>query len=107
MEKRGKNVIVIMEGELDHHTSAEAREKIDRYINMGIVQNLIFDFKNLKFMDSSGIGVIIGRYKLMQKNDGKVAVVDANPHINRIITISGLHKIVSVYKNLDDALQTM
>lgn len=107
MEKRGENVIVIMEGELDHHTSVQAREKIDRYINMGIVKNLIFDFKGLKFMDSSGIGVIIGRYKLMQKTDGKVAVVNANPHIKRIIMISGLHKIISLYKNLDDALQTM
>ena len=106
-ESSGKTLVVKMEGELDHHTSAEIRERIDREIEKGAKKNLIFDFGKLTFMDSSGIGVIIGRYKQIQNIGGKVAIANVNPHAERIINISGLHKIFPIYNSTKDALQNI
>jgi stage II sporulation protein AA (anti-sigma F factor antagonist) len=102
-----RTLIAKIEGELDHHTSIEIREKIDREINRNQIKNLIFDFENLNFMDSSGIGVIIGRYKYIQKLNGKVSIANLNLHVQRIITVSGLHKIVPIFDNVQDALKEM
>jgi stage II sporulation protein AA (anti-sigma F factor antagonist) len=100
-----RTLIARIEGELDHHTSVEIREKIDREINKNQIKNLIFDFEKLNFMDSSGIGVIIGRYKYIQKLNGKVYIANLVPQVERVITISGLHKIVPVFNNVQDALK--
>ncbi|MGE4284130.1 MAG: anti-sigma F factor antagonist [Clostridia bacterium] len=102
-----RTLIAKIQGELDHHTSVEVREKIDKEINMKQIKNLIFDFEGLSFMDSSGIGVVIGRYKQIQKISGKIGIVGLNPQTDRIINISGLHKIIPVYNNLNDAIKEM
>ncbi|WHH60448.1 anti-sigma F factor antagonist [Petroclostridium sp. X23] len=102
-----RTLIAKIEGELDHHTSVDVRERIDREMNMKQIKNLIFDFERLSFMDSSGIGVIIGRYKHIQKLNGKICITDLNPQIDRIMTISGLRKIIPIYNNLSDALEDM
>ena len=106
-KKMNRQLVVKLEGELDHHTSIEIREKIDREINKSPIKDLIFDFEKLSFMDSSGIGVIIGRYKLIQKRNGKTGLVNANPQVMRIIHISGLHKIIPVFGSVNDALAQM
>ncbi len=102
-----RTLIVSIEGELDHHMALEVREEIDRTIQKNPVKNLIFDFKNLNFMDSSGVGVVIGRYKQIQKLNGMTSLVHVNPHVMRIIEISGLHKIIPIFKNIEDALEEM
>lgn len=103
----GKNLIVIICGEIDHHTSEDVRDRIDNYLDSNIVKNIIFDLKNLDFMDSAGIGVIIGRYKKIAPFGGKVALVITKPQIKRIIEISGLLKIITIYDSLDNALINM
>ena len=100
-----RTLIAKIEGEIDHHASIEIRESIDKEINKNKIKNLIFDFQGLNFMDSSGIGVIIGRYKLIQKLGGKVMIVHLKPQVERIVQISGLHKIIPVFKDLNDALK--
>ncbi len=102
-----KTLIAKIEGELDHHTSIDVREIIDEEISKSRITNLIFDFTDLKFMDSSGIGVVIGRYKKIEKLNGKLCLTTLNPHIKRIVTISGLHKIIPVYNNVQEALKEM
>ena len=66
-------------------------------------KNIIFDFKDISFMDSSGIGVIMGRYKLAKQQEGKVAIVGVNQSLERILSISGLRKIVDVYDTVEQA----
>lgn len=88
-------------GELDHHSAAQARRELEDIIRQQHVKNLIFDFSELTFMDSSGIGVIIGRYKLIKGMGGAVAVAGANKHIDRILALSGIKKLINVYKNTD------
>lgn len=81
-------------GELDHHTSAEAREKTDTMLSLGIYNHLIFDFSGLTFMDSSGIAVIMGRFTMLDALGGKVTVITSDPRITRILKLSGVEKYV-------------
>lgn len=90
----GDTIVVELAKELDHHNSVAIREELDRHIYMGEVKNIVFDFKNTTFMDSSGIGVILGRHRLLKGVGGIIAVSNINKSIDRIITISGLYKIV-------------
>lgn len=100
---KGNTLIASIAGELDHHYAEYARHKMDGEIVKSTTKNLIFDFSRLSFMDSSGIGVIIGRYKSIQQLSGKVAIVCDNPQIRRILEMSGIQKIIPVYEKLGDA----
>lgn len=99
-----RTLIVALSGELDHHSAEQTRRTIERAIIERDVKNLIFDFSALSFMDSSGIGMIIGRYKLIHSIGGGVALVCTNPQMNRLITMSGLARIIEVYPTLNQAM---
>lgn len=105
--KKGATLIVNVEGELDHHYSEYARQKMDGEIMKAATRNVIFDFSRLGFMDSSGIGVIVGRYKNITKLNGKAVLVSHNLHINRILKMSGIPRLIPVYENLDDAIKAL
>lgn len=100
-------LVVKLEGELDHHVAEEIRHDLDDAIEKKRIKNLIFDLKDLRFMDSSGIGVIMGRYKNISKMGGKVAIIQVSEKVDKIFTLSGLYKIVEKYDNLQDALNRM
>ncbi|MCL2564826.1 MAG: anti-sigma factor antagonist [Defluviitaleaceae bacterium] len=100
----GQTMIVVPIGDIDHHTSIALREKIDKEAVRENIKNILFDFSNVEFMDSSGIGLIIGRYKLMSANNGITAVCHISDSLRRIFDISGLKKIVHLYGNLDEAI---
>lgn len=93
-EVRGENLFVYLPEELDHHNAKNITEQSDWYIISGQIKNVIFNFKRTNFMDSSGIGVIMGRYKLVKSIGGQITVTNINQAIDRIFTISGLYKIV-------------
>jgi stage II sporulation protein AA (anti-sigma F factor antagonist) len=103
----GTTLIVQFDGEIDHHTAAEIREKIDWEIGRNPIRNVIFDFHNVSFMDSSGVAVVIGRFKNLQKIGGKVGIINLNPQIERVFEISGLFKIISRYNDLQQAVSNM
>ena len=69
-------VTVYLTGEIDHHSAGEIREEIDRSLESNRPKQLVMDFKNVGFMDSSGIGLVMGRYKLMQTMDGDVKIIN-------------------------------
>ncbi len=94
-EVRGENLFIYLPEELDHHNSKMITEQSDWYIVSNQIRNIIFNFKNTNFMDSSGIGVIMGRYKLIKTRGGHITVTNINNAIDRILTISGLYKIVN------------
>ena len=102
--EKGKTVVVCMAGELDHHTSESARESLDNLIEDNSIKNMVVDLSELKFMDSSGIGVFIGRYKILSERAGKMVVFGLNNHISKIWEISGLYKIIAIYESLDASL---
>lgn len=89
-------LMVKLPEEIDHHKSAYISEEADRYILSEKVNNVVFDFEETKFMDSSGIGIIMGRYKKISCFGGKVFAIHADRQIKRILHVSGLHKIVDI-----------
>lgn len=103
-----KNLIIeFMVPELDHHITNEVRDGIDSILNSKPIKNIIFDFKNIKFMDSSGIGVIIGRYKKISNEGGKVSVVNVNDRVRKIFDLSGMDKIISIYDTNEEAISSL
>ncbi len=89
-------VTVYLTGEIDHHSAGEIREKIDRSLESNQPKLLIMDFKNVGFMDSSGIGLVMGRYKLMQTMNGEVKVINTPSHIKKVMKLAGLDKLATI-----------
>ena len=100
----GKTLIASVAGDIDHHCAAQVREKIDRAIERDNIKNIIFDFSKVSFMDSSGIGMVIGRYKLVERRSGTAAICAMSKEVKRIFDISGLGKIIKPYATLADAV---
>ena len=82
------------------------KENVDDIIMRKNIKNIIFDFHNIKFMDSSGIGVIIGRYKKIANVHGNVSVINMNPRVEKVFNLSGMGKIINVYKSYEDAINS-
>lgn len=99
----GQKLVVYMTGELDHHSAEEVRIKIDDRLERENINYLIMDFSGVTFMDSSGIGAVIGRYKKISAKGGKVSVTRVNEPIKRVFELSGLFKIISLYESVEEA----
>lgn len=98
LEMKGSDMVIIVPAELDHHRAEQIRREADRIMTGRQVQRIIFDFQNTVFMDSAGIGMIMGRYKLVQSQGGTVIAIHVNDRVRRILTLSGIHKIVAMYE---------
>ncbi len=85
-----------MPKEVDHHGAAGIREGADRLILDDKVKNVVFDFENTTFMDSSGIGVIIGRYRKISCFGGKVYAINVSDRIRRLLSSSGMSSIIEI-----------
>ncbi len=85
---------VRLRGELDHHSAEQVRGELDGLISDERVLHLIVDMKALTFMDSSGIGVLIGRYRTLARRKGTLSVQNMSPLVERIFQLSGLHQII-------------
>lgn len=106
-KKKDDILIVELVGELDHHYADSVRTKIDDRIDRDNIRKVILDFNGISFMDSSGIGVVVGRYKKIQCKDGKLCIVNIRENINRVFELSGLFKVIDNYKNLDEAIKSV
>lgn len=93
-EKRKNALVIRLSGELDHSEAARVRGEMDDLIDDTGVRRLVFDLSDLRFMDSSGIGLIIGRYKRLARRGGSVAVSGSNARIDRIFAMAGLYQLV-------------
>ena len=92
--KKEDALIIDFVGELDHHSSEEIRAKVDDIIDREQSKKVILDFYNVTFMDSSGIGIIAGRYKKVRVFGGQVYIVNAKSQVKRILLLSGLQRYV-------------
>lgn len=85
---------ISMPKELDHHSAEQLRMEADLLIDSYRVRSLVFDFAGTEFMDSSGIGVLIGRCRNMNYCGGSVTARHMNERIQKIFRISGLHRLM-------------
>ncbi|HZK34214.1 MAG TPA: anti-sigma F factor antagonist [Bacillota bacterium] len=103
--KRNKDILIItLEGELDHHHAKGVRQALDRMLEDTSIRYLVLDLSGLCFMDSSGIGVFIGRYKVIKKRDGQTCIAGVNSQLDKILEVSGLYNILKAYDNVEEAI---
>ena len=103
----GRVLIASLEGELDHHQAERLRPQIDAAYEKSTCKHLVLDMGGVSFMDSSGIGMIIGRYKNTEKRSGQLVLANMNEAIARLFDVSGLAKIVARTATVKDALSML
>jgi len=87
-------MVVRLIGELDHHSAVKTRAELDALLRDETIRELVLDLAGLTFMDSSGIGVIIGRYKLMTGRGGNMTIQKPGPAVDKLLRMSGVYGIV-------------
>ena len=95
----GGEITVCITGEVDHHGAVSIRGDIDRLIFEKRPMKLIMDLSRVDFMDSSGLGLIMGRYSIITKLGGKMILLDPNPRISKIISLSGLERMIRIKRS--------
>lgn len=96
-----ERVTAFLSGEIDHHTAAGLRSEIDGAIQQYKPKTLKLDYSDVSFMDSSGIGLVMGRYRTLQPFGGKVIVSNLSPQVYKIMQLAGLEKIAAINKRED------
>ncbi|MDO5156014.1 MAG: anti-sigma factor antagonist [Eubacteriales bacterium] len=103
-EKKGETLIIYLPNELDHHAAAKIREQTDELFAGKRVRDVIFDYHHTYFMDSSGIGLVMGRYREVRYLKGNVFIVGVNDKVARFLDISGLYRVAKRCPDADTAL---
>lgn len=93
IETTSEGITAWLSGELDHHTAATMRGQVDAAVERSVARVLRLDFSGITFMDSSGIGLVMGRYRLMQSRGGRLQVVGVSDRLLRVMKLAGLEKL--------------
>ena len=93
LESIGTTLVAKVAGEIDHHTAPELKEEIDREINLRNIVNLVLDFDGVTFMDSSGIGLVMGRYRNLAKTGAELVISETSPQIYKVMKLAGLERL--------------
>ena len=88
--------------EIDHHTTEKIRRKIDNEIQRYMPKRIIFNFNSVTFMDSAGIGMLIGRYKIARMFGATVELMNVKSSIKKIFEMCGILKIIPITENNED-----
>ena len=107
LEVKQDVLIVRLSGELDHHTAEELREQVTDVLENRAIRHIVLNLGQLTFMDISGLGVILGRYKQIKNVGGQMVVCAVSPAVKRLFDMSGLFKIIRVEADEQFALQAL
>ncbi|MEW5567640.1 anti-sigma F factor antagonist [Rossellomorea marisflavi] len=107
LEVKSDVLCIRLSGELDHHTADELRERASALIESENIRHIILNLEELSFMDSSGLGVILGRYKQIKQKHGEMVVCAISHSVNRLFDMSGLFKIIRLETSEENALQRL
>ena len=94
----GVTLKIRLRGEIDHHTAAVVRVSMDELIRSRAPRTLALDMSAVDFMDSSGLGLMMGRYSLMQSLGGETVVLDPSPATERIMGLAGMERMIKIVK---------
>ena len=86
--------------EIDEHTTEKIRRKMDNEITRFLPRKVILDFSDVNFMDSAGIGMLLGRYKVVRMLGGELEVININRQVKKLFEMSGILKIIKVTDNI-------
>ena len=96
IEKADGEVRAFLDGEIDHHCAPSIRNEIDLAVESSRPENLILDFGEVTFMDSSGIGLVMGRYQVMKNIGGRVSLQNTPVHIRKVMRLAGLDRFATI-----------
>ena len=100
---RKKDVVVVrLEGELDQCSAAHIRRDLDMLLQDPTLKHLVLDMEKMPFMDSSGIGVILGRYRTLSLRGGSVSVMHMSDQVRRIYALSGMGQVIADMDEKED-----
>ena len=99
---KGTNLTIHMPKELDHHNAEEIKREADRLLGTRNIRSIIFDFEKTSFMDSSGIGVLLNRYKQMKA--GHTSFYGACPQVMRVLKVAGILGLMHQYESKEEAI---
>ena len=98
--EKDKLLLVQITEEIDHHTSEKIRTRADFEIQKHIPKKLVMDFEKVSFMDSAGIGMILGRYKMMNMFGGTMNMINVAPSVKKVFEMSGITKIIPIIEEI-------
>ena len=98
---RDKLLTLKITEEIDEHTTEKLRRKIDNEITRFLPRKVIFDFSNVSFMDSAGIGMLLGRYKVIKMLGGELEISNVSRQIKKLFEMSGILKIIPIVENVN------
>ena len=102
---KGTNLTIHMPKELDHHNAEEIKREADRLLGTRNIRSIIFDFEKTSFMDSSGIGLAMGRYNKVKDLAGSIVIVPGSPYVSRVLGLSGLFGLIPKTSSKRSALE--
>ncbi len=102
-----KALIVSLKTELDHHSAKDIRKTIDLYFADTNARHIVFDLSELEFMDSAGLGLIMGRYKFISPIGGKVMLAGVSRETDKLLKLSGIYNIAQRSDSVSDALKLL
>ncbi len=94
LTQKGNVLVVALPAEIDHHGTRILAERMDEILLHSEVSEIVFDFSETLFMDSSGIGLIVGRYRKVKSLGGRVVLTGVSPKLARVLRLSGIEKVV-------------
>lgn len=106
-EKRKNALAVFLTGELDQYAASELKSKIDVEMENSGKKNLIIDLSGVSLMDSSGIGLIVGRYKNLKPLGGRVCVSGGKNGVKKVVELSGITKIIPYFDDVNQADESL
>ena len=98
-------LLVKLAGEIDHHSAVTVRSELDGKICQIRPNKTVLDLSDIDFMDSSGLGLIMGRYALMHKLGGELTLKNPNERVIRIFELAGLGRIIKIEKNIEEKMK--
>ncbi len=98
----GDRTIVVVGGEIDVYTAPKLREQLIDLVSSG-QYHLVVDMEGVEFLDSTGLGVLVGALKRVRSNDGDLHLVCTQPRIRKVFEVTGLTKVFSLYDSVDEA----
>lgn len=100
-------LVIRVEGELDMHVVDEFRQTVDDALAASGVKYVILNLKGVTFIDSSGLGVILGRYKKISVTGGKMLASNIRPQVARVLELSGLLRLIAPYGSETEAIESL
>ena len=99
---KDKQLTLKIAEEIDEHTTEKIRRRLDNDIERYMPKEIIFDFNKVSFMDSAGIGMLLGRYKVIKMLGGQLELMNVNKQVEKVFEISGILKIIPLIKNNEE-----